>query len=51
LVVTVLCCALIPIASSIPSLFTLATLAGLMCALTAFEAMRSREFRREIRAQ
>jgi hypothetical protein len=46
--VTVLCCALIPIASSIPSLITLA---GLMCALAAFETMRSREFRREIRAQ
>jgi low temperature requirement protein LtrA len=51
LVVTVLCCALIPVASSIPSLITLATLAGLMCALAAFETMRSREFRREIRAQ
>ncbi len=51
LVVTVLCCALIPVAVSIPSLITLAVLAGLMCALTAFETLRSREFRRELRAQ
>jgi len=51
LVVTVLCCALIPLAGSIPSLITLAILAGLMCALSAFETMRSREFRRELRAQ
>src|SRR5919106_3420625 len=51
LVVTVLCCALIPLAVSIPSLITLAILAGLMCALVAFETMRSREFRRELRAQ
>ena len=51
LVVTVLCLALIPVAVSIPSLIILAILAGLMCALVAFETMRSREFRRELRAQ
>ena len=51
LVVTVLCLALIPVAVSIPSLVILAVLAGLMCALAAFETMRSREFRRELRAQ
>ena len=51
MVMTVLCCALIPLAGSIPSLITLAFLAGLMCALAAFETMRSREFRRELRAQ
>jgi low temperature requirement protein LtrA len=51
LVVTVFCCSLIPVAVSIPSLITLAILAGLMCALAAFETMRSREFRRELRAQ
>jgi low temperature requirement protein LtrA len=51
LVVTVLCLALIPLAVSIPSLVILAVLAGLMCALVAFETMRSREFRRELRAQ
>src|SRR3712207_4167133 len=51
-VVTVLCCALIPVAVSIlPSLVILAILAGLMCALVAFETMRSREFRRELRTQ
>jgi low temperature requirement protein LtrA len=51
LVVTVLCCALISLAVSVPSLVTLAILAGLMCALAAFETMRSREFRRELRAR
>jgi low temperature requirement protein LtrA len=51
LVVTVLCCALISLAVSVPSLVTLAILAGLLCALAAFETMRSREFRRELRAQ
>ncbi len=50
-VVTLLCCALIPVAVSIPSLVILAILAGLMCALVAFETMRSREFRRELRTQ
>ena len=49
LVVTVLCCALIPVAVSVPSLVTLATLAVLLCALAAFETTRSREFRRELR--
>jgi hypothetical protein len=49
--VTVLCCALISLAVSVPSLVTLAILAGLLCALVAFETMRSREFRRELRAQ
>ena len=49
LVVTVLCCALIPVALSVPSLVTLATLAVLLCALAAFETARSREFRRELR--
>ena len=51
LVVTVLCCALIPVAVSVPSLLTLAILAVLLCALAAFETMRSREFRRELRAR
>ena len=50
-VVTVLCLALMPVAVSIPSLVILAILAGLMCALVAFETMRSRELRRELRAQ
>ena len=49
--VAVLCCALIPVAVSFPSLLILATLAGLMCALVTFETMRSREFRRVLRAQ
>ncbi|HSL00375.1 MAG TPA: low temperature requirement protein A [Rubrobacteraceae bacterium] len=51
LVVSAMCCLLIPVAVSVPSLVTLATLAVLMCALAAFETMRSREFRRELRAQ
>jgi low temperature requirement protein LtrA len=51
LVVTVLCCALISLAVSVPSLVTLAILAGLLSALAAFETMRSREFRRELRAR
>ena len=51
LVVTFLCCALVPVAVSIPSLATLAILAALMCALAAFETVRSREFRRELRTQ
>jgi low temperature requirement protein LtrA len=50
-VVTILCCALIPVAVSVPSLVTLAILAGLMSALAAFETATSREFRRELRAQ
>jgi low temperature requirement protein LtrA len=51
LVVTILCCALIPVAVSVPSLITLAILAVLLCALAAFETMGSREFRRELRAR
>ena len=51
LVLTILCCTLIPLALSVPSLATLAILAGLLCALAAFETMRSREFRRELRAR
>jgi low temperature requirement protein LtrA len=51
LVVTVLCCALVSLAVSVPSLITLAMLAVLLCALAAFETMRSREFRRELRAR
>src|SRR5918999_1332920 len=51
LVVAILCCALIPVAVSVPSLVTLAILAGLLCAMAAFETMRSREFRRELRAR
>jgi low temperature requirement protein LtrA len=49
LVLAILCCALIPLAVSVPSLATLAILAVLLCALAAFETMRSREFRRELR--
>ena len=51
LVVAILCCGLIPVAVSVPSLITLAILAMLLCALAAFETMRSREFRRELRAR
>src|SRR3712207_5550377 len=51
LVVTILCCALIPVAVSVPSLITLAILAGLQCVLADFETMGSREFRRELRAR
>jgi low temperature requirement protein LtrA len=51
LVVTILCCALIPVAVSVPSLVTLAILAVLLCALAAFETMRYREFRHELRAR
>src|ERR687897_2663065 len=47
LVVTILCCALIPVAVSVPSLVTLAILAVLLCALAAFETMRYRESRHE----
>ena len=49
LVLAILCCALIPLAVSVPSLATLAILAVLLCGLAAFETMRSREFRRELR--
>jgi low temperature requirement protein LtrA len=51
LVLAILCCTLVPLALSVPSLITLAILAVLMCALAAFETMRSREFRRELRAR
>jgi low temperature requirement protein LtrA len=51
LVVTVLCCALVFLAVTVPSLVTLAMLAVLLCALAAFETMRSRDFRRELRAR
>ena len=51
LVVTVLCCALVFLAVTVPALVTLAMLAVLLCALAAFETMRSREFRRELRAR
>jgi low temperature requirement protein LtrA len=51
LVVTIFCCALIPVAVSVPSLITLAILAALLCALAAFETVQSREFRRELRAR
>jgi hypothetical protein len=49
LVVTILCCALVPVAVSVPSLLTLAILAALLSALAAFETALSREFRRERR--
>ena len=49
LVLAILCLALIPLAVSVPSLATLAILAVLLCGLAAFETMRSREFRRELR--
>ena len=48
LVVTILCCALIPMAVSVSSLITLAILTVLLCGLAAFETMRSREFRRQL---
>jgi low temperature requirement protein LtrA len=51
LVVAILCSALIFVAVSVPSLLTLAILALLTCALAAFETVRSREFRRELRAR
>jgi len=37
------------LAVSVTSLATLAILAVLLCGLAAFETMRSREFRRELR--
>jgi low temperature requirement protein LtrA len=51
LVVTILCCALISVAVSVPSLITLAILAMLLCGLAAYETATSREFRRELRAR
>jgi low temperature requirement protein LtrA len=50
LVVTILCCVLIPMAVSVPSLITLAVLTVLLCGLAAFETVTSREFRRALRA-
>src|SRR5829696_555930 len=51
LVVTILCCVLIPVAMSVPSLITLAVLALLMCGLATFETATSREFRRQLQAR
>jgi low temperature requirement protein LtrA len=51
LVVTILCCVLILVAVSVPSLITLAILTLLLCALAAFETATSREFRRELRGR
>ena len=51
LMVAILCGGLVSLAVSVPSLITLAILAMLLCALVAFETMRSREFRRELRAR
>jgi low temperature requirement protein LtrA len=51
LVVAILCCAFIPVGVSVSSLLTLAILAGLLCALAAYETTRYREFRRKVRAR
>src|SRR3712207_2420493 len=51
LVVTIVCCALVPLAVSVPSLVILAILAVLLCALAAYETLRSREFRRKLRVR
>ncbi|QIN83299.1 low temperature requirement protein A [Rubrobacter tropicus] len=51
LVVTILCCVLILVAVSVPSLITFAVLTVLLCGLAAFETATSREFRRELRAR
>jgi low temperature requirement protein LtrA len=51
LVVTMLCCTLIPLAVLVPSLITLVVLALLLCGLAAFETGSSREFRRELRSR
>jgi low temperature requirement protein LtrA len=51
LVVTILCCVLILVAVSVPSLITLAVLTVLLCGLAAFETATSREFRRELRTR
>jgi low temperature requirement protein LtrA len=51
MVVAALCCALVPVAMSVPSLVTLAVLAALLCGLAAFETATSREFRRELRTR
>jgi len=51
MVVAALCCALVPVAVSVPSLITLAVLTALLCGLAAFETATSREFRRELRTR
>jgi hypothetical protein len=51
LVVTILCCVLILVAVSVPSIITLAVLAVVLCGLATFETVTSREFRRELRAR
>ena len=51
LVVTILCCTLIPLAVWVPSLITLVVLVLLLCGLAAFETATSREFRRALRAR
>ena len=51
LVVTILCCVLILVAVSVPSVITLAVLTVLLCGLAAFETASSREFRRELRTR
>ena len=51
LAVTILCCVLILVAVSVPSIITLAVLAVVLCGLAAFETVTSREFRRELRAR
>jgi hypothetical protein len=51
LVVTILCCVLILVAVSVPSLITLAVLTVLLCGSAGYETATSREFRRELRAR
>ena len=51
LAVTILCCVLILVAVSVPSIITLAVLAVVLCGLATFETVTSREFRRELRAR
>ena len=51
LVVAALSCALVPVAVQAPALVTVAILAVLLVALAAFETVRSREFRRKLRAR
>ena len=51
LVVALVCLALIPVAVSVPSIFTLAVLTVLLCGLAAFETATSHEFMRELRTR
>ena len=51
LVVTILCCVLIPVAVAVPSLIILAVLTVMLCGLAGYETATSREFRRELRAR